>query len=159
MKERKYEYRKLDEIKPYEKNPRRNDQAVDAVAKSIQEFGFNVPIVIDRNGVIVAGHTRYKAAVKLGLGGVPCVSVNDLTEKQVKAYRLADNKVAELSAWDFGILNEELEDIGGDIDMEGFGFNPEEKDVDMSSFFEDSEPKEKEPKQIKCPHCGQWFTP
>ena len=87
----------LEEIRPYEKNPRKNDEAVDYVARSIEEFGFKVPIVIDADGVIVAGHTRYKAAQKLGLKTVPCVVADDLTPEQVKAYRLADNKVSDYS--------------------------------------------------------------
>ena len=108
-------------ISPYENNPRINDQAVDAVAKSIQEFGFKVPIVIDKNNVIVTGHTRYKASKKLGLKTVPCIKADDLTDKQVKAFRLADNKVSELAEWDFGLLNEELK-VLGDFDMGEYGF-------------------------------------
>lgn len=87
--------KKLSEIKPYDKNPRRNDEAVKYVAESIKSFGFKVPIIIDSNGVIVAGHTRYKAAKKLKLKDVPCIIADDLTDDQVKAFRLADNKVAE----------------------------------------------------------------
>jgi ParB/RepB/Spo0J family partition protein len=83
----------LAELKPYEKNPRRNDASVEYVANSIKEFGFKVPIVIDRDGVIVAGHTRYKAAKKLGMEKVPCIVADDLSEAQIKAFRLADNKV------------------------------------------------------------------
>lgn len=85
----------LDEIRPYEKNPRKNDAAVDGVAASIREFGFKVPIIIDAAGTIIAGHTRYKAAKKLGLESVPCIQADDLSPEQVRAYRLADNKVAE----------------------------------------------------------------
>ena len=94
------------EVKPYEKNPRKNDQSVDKVANSIKEFGFKVPIVIDKHNVIVCGHTRYKAAKKLGLSVVPCVVADDLTEEQIKAYRLADNKVGEDSLWDMDLLSE-----------------------------------------------------
>lgn len=147
----------LDEIRPYENNPRRNDDAVDKVAESIKEFGFKQPIVIDKDGVIVCGHTRYKAAQKLQLRGVPCIMADDLTPEQIKAYRLADNKTAELSGWDFPALEEELADIL-DIDMSDFGFNTD-NDINIDDFFEDKEPKKKEPKQIQCPHCGQWFTP
>lgn len=107
----------LTDIKPYEKNPRKNDDAVQYVAESIKQFGFKVPIVIDKDGVIVAGHTRYKAAKKLNLSTVPCVVADDLTEEQIRAYRLADNKVSEKSAWDFDLLFPELDDITG-IDME-----------------------------------------
>ena len=113
--------KKIAEIKPYEKNPRKNDSAVDAVASSISQFGFRVPVVIDKDNVIVCGHTRYKAAQKLGLDKVPCVIADDLTEDQIKAYRLADNKVSELAEWDIDLLDEELNDIF-DIDMSDFGF-------------------------------------
>ena len=113
--------KKITQIKPYEKNPRKNDNAVDAVANSISQFGFKVPVVIDKDGVIVCGHTRYKAAKKLGLDVVPCVVADDLTEEQIKAYRLADNKVSELAEWDFDLLCEELDDVF-DIDMSDFGF-------------------------------------
>lgn len=111
----------ITEIKPYEKNPRKNDGAVEYVANSISEFGFKVPIVIDKDGVIVAGHTRYKAAQELGLEKIPCIIADDLTEEQVKAFRLSDNKVGELAEWDFDLLGDELDGIF-DIDMSDFGF-------------------------------------
>lgn len=120
-------YINIDEIKPYEKNPRKNDQAVDAVANSIKEFGFKVPIVIDQDGTIVAGHTRYKAAKKLKMESVPCIIADDLTPEQVKAYRLADNKVGESSEWDMGLLDQELDGIF-DLDMRNFGFLEEEEE-------------------------------
>ena len=94
----------LDEIHPYENNPRKNDSAVKYVAASIREFGFKVPIVIDAGGEIVAGHTRYKAAHELGLETVPCVVADNLTPQQIKAFRLADNKTAEMAGWDFEAL-------------------------------------------------------
>ena len=105
-------------VKPYEKNPRKNDKAVDGVAESIKQFGFKQPIVIDKNGVIVAGHTRYKAALKLGFDTVPCVRADDLTQKQIKAYRILDNKLNELASWDFEMLGEELETF--EFDFEPF---------------------------------------
>ena len=121
--------KKLKDIKPYEKNPRKNDGAVDAVANSIEQFGFRVPVVIDKDCVIVCGHTRYKAAKKLGLKTVPCVIADDLTDEQIKAYRLADNKVSELAEWDIDLLGEELDGIF-DIDMSDFGFDlTEEEDA------------------------------
>lgn len=98
----------IKDLIPYEKNPRRNDEAVKYVAASIKQFGFKVPIVIDTNNVIVAGHTRYKASKKLKLETVPCIIADDLTDQQIKAYRLADNKVAEHAEWDFDLLNGEL---------------------------------------------------
>ena len=109
------------DIKPYEKNPRKNDEAVKYVAESIKEFGFKVPIVIDDNNIIVAGHTRWKAAKKLGISECPCIVASDLTDEQIKAFRLADNKVAEKAEWDFDLLAIELDDIV-DLDMEVFGF-------------------------------------
>jgi site-specific DNA-methyltransferase (adenine-specific) len=120
---------KLSEIRPYENNPRNNDEAVEYVANSIKEFGFKVPIVVDSEGVIVAGHTRYKAAKQLGLESVPCVVADDLTDEQVKAFRIADNKVAEIATWDYEALNIELGEIIG-IDMEDFGFSELEFDED-----------------------------
>lgn len=111
----------INSITPYERNPRLNDNAVDAVAASIREFGFKVPIIIDKDGVIVAGHTRLKAAKKLGLETVPCVIADDLDEDQIKAFRLADNKVSEFAEWDLDLLDLELADI--DLDMEVFGFD------------------------------------
>lgn len=119
--------KRIDEIHPYERNPRHNDDAVKYVKKSIERFGFKVPIVIDRDGTIVAGHTRYKASLELGLETVPCVVADDLTDRQIKAFRLADNKTAEKSSWDFNILGEELGDLF-DFDMSEFGF-----DVDVVS--------------------------
>ena len=103
--------KKLSELKPYENNPRVNDGAIDYVAKSIKEYGFKVPIVIDKNNVIVTGHTRYKASQLLGLKEVPCIIANDLNEKQIKAFRLADNKVADFSYFDNTLLLEELSDL------------------------------------------------
>lgn len=115
------EIRSIKDIRPYEHNPRSNDGAVDAVAASIKEFGWQQPIVVDKDGVIIAGHTRYKAAKKLGLKEVPVVVAENLTEEQVRAYRLADNKTGELAEWDFSALEEELAGIGK-LDMSQFGF-------------------------------------
>jgi len=117
---------KLDQVFPYEKNPRKNDEAVDKVAASIREFGFRQPIVVDADHVIIAGHTRLEASKRLGLTNVPVVVADDLSEEQVRAYRLADNKTAEFSGWDFDLLNGELFEIN-DIDMAAFGF-------DMNAF-------------------------
>ena len=125
----------LSDIKPYKNNPRKNDEAAKYVAESIKQFGFKVPIVIDKNNVIVCGHTRYKAAKKLKLKKVPCIMADDLTEEQIKAYRLADNKTGEFAEWDLDLLNIELDGLNfTDIDMSDFGF-----DLD---FEEDEEPKE-----------------
>ena len=137
--------KKIDEIRPYENNPRFNDDAVEYVAKSIKEFGFKVPMVIDKDGVIVAGHTRYKAALELGLEEVPCVIADDLTDDQVKAFRLADNKVSDYSIWNNVALLEELEDLQ-DLDIftgfkesEIFGEELDEKDNDfLNDIIEES---------------------
>lgn len=113
-------YKGVGDLIPYEKNPRNNEQAVDKVANSIREFGFKVPIVVDKYNVVVCGHTRLKAAKKLGLAEVPCVYADDLTDQQIKAYRIADNKVSELASWDDELLTQELEEIT-DFDMSEFG--------------------------------------
>ena len=128
-------YKKINEIIPYNNNPRKNDDAVENVANSIKEFGFKVPIVIDKNNEIVAGHTRYKASKKLGLKEIPCIIADDLNEEQIKAFRLADNKVSEKAEWDLDILNEELESII-DIDMSEFDFD---LDMDIEEEFKENE--------------------
>ena len=122
--------KRLDEIRPYENNPRHNDEAVEYVANSLREFGWKQPIVIDRDGVIVAGHTRYAAAKKLGMKTAPCVIADDLTPEQVKAYRLADNKTGEVASWDFEALEVELDGI--EMDMEQFGFEIEEEPPEVT---------------------------
>lgn len=124
----------LSEIRPYENNPRKNDAAVEYVANSIREFGWKVPIVIDKDGVIIAGHTRYKAAKKLGMKSAPCIMADDLTEDQVKAYRLADNKVGEFAEWDFSTLEAELADI--EMEMEQFGFAEDDEPEDLDEAEE-----------------------
>lgn len=129
--------KKIDEVIPYENNPRKNDEAVDYVAKSIKEFGFKVPIIIDKNGVIVAGHTRLKAAKKLGLKEVPTIVADDLSDDQIKAFRLADNKVGEFAEWDDELLKIELDDI--DIDMADFGFYLDDMVADGGDYTDDEE--------------------
>lgn len=103
--------RNLDEIRPYENNPRVNDKAAVAVAKSIEAYGFKVPVVISADGEIVCGHTRYKAAQQLKLESVPCIVADDLTPEQIKAFRLADNKVSDVSIWDNKKLLQELQEL------------------------------------------------
>jgi site-specific DNA-methyltransferase (adenine-specific) len=146
----------LTELKPYEKNPRINDAAVGPVAESIKQFGFRVPLVIDSEGVIICGHTRYKAAEMLGLDKVPCVVADDLTPEKIKAFRLADNKTGELASWDFALLADELEELDAfDFDMPAFGFeDPEAIDwADVDDLKEETY-KEPEKTKLKCPHCG-----
>lgn len=113
--------KKIEEIKEYENNPRNNDNAVEYVERSIKDFGFKIPIIVDKNNIIVAGHTRYKAAKKLNLSEVPCIVADDLTDDQIKAFRLVDNKSAELAEWNLELLNIELENIH-DIDMNLYDF-------------------------------------
>ena len=120
--------KKINELIPYENNPRNNDDAIEYVANSIREFGFMQPIVIDSQGVIVAGHTRYKASKKLGLKEVPCLIADQLTEEQVNAYRLADNKVSEVATWNDDLLKVELDNI--DFDMSVFGFNDFNEEIE-----------------------------
>lgn len=118
-------YKPIDKIIPYENNPRLNDEAVEPVANSIKQFGFKVPIIIDSSNIIVAGHTRLKAAKQLGMDKVPCIIADDLTEEQIRAFRLVDNKVSELADWDYEKLEEELANINS-IDMNIFDFDMSE---------------------------------
>lgn len=138
--------KRVDELIPYAMNPRCNDESVDAVASSISEFGFNVPLVIDKNNVLITGHTRLKAAKKLGLDTVPCIMADTLTPAQVKAYRLADNKVSELSSWNTELLESELAQLNDlQFDMTPFGFDElsdelsDDSDSDDAPDVDDSE--------------------
>ena len=149
--------KKLGDIRPYEKNPRKNDTAVQYVAESIKQFGFKVPIVIDSDGVIVAGHTRWKAAKKLGLETVPCVVADDLTDEQIKAFRLADNKVAEKAEWDFDLLSEELDELF-DFDMAVLGFDDAEEELAMDEIESDKEKTGRVIVSINCPSVPDWNT-
>lgn len=149
-------YKDLKELVPYKNNPRKNDKAAPLVAASIKQFGFKVPIVIDKNNVIVCGHTRYKAAQALQIEKVPCIIAADLTDEQIKAYRLADNKVTEAATWDFKLLDSEMAAIK--IDMQPFGFIENSVDEDkLDDFFENAEAgiSGKKKKTITCPNCGE----
>ena len=138
------EYLKIEDIIPYENNPRQNDGAVEGVKESIRQFGFKVPMVIDTNNVIVCGHTRYKASKELGLTEIPCIRADDLTDEQIKAFRLADNKVSEVAEWDLEKLSIELADID-DIDMSAFGFEDIDiEDIEEVDIKEDEMPEEVE---------------
>jgi len=121
----------IDQLKPYKNNPRLNDKAVAGVKESISQFGFKIPIVIDKNNVIVCGHTRFKASQELGLKEIPCIRADDLTDEQIKAFRIADNSVASVTEWDVGKLAIELEDI--QIDMSSFNLDLSSlNDLDLS---------------------------
>lgn len=145
-------YRNVDELIPYERNPRKNDGAVEYVANSIREFGFKVPIVVDENDVIIAGHTRLKASKELDMDVVPTIVASDLTDEQVRAFRLADNKTGEIAEWEFDELASELDNMG--IDMEQFGFDESLPDLDIDDVFQDyyeneSEEEEEETEVLK----------
>lgn len=145
-------YKSIEEIKPYENNPRINDEAVEYVANSIKEFGFRNPIILDKNNVIICGHTRLLASKELKLKEVPCIIADDLNDEQVKALRLADNKVAEKSMWDYSKLDEELEDILN-IDMSKFDFINNNIDWENVEELEDSNYEEPEHNMLECPKC------
>ena len=146
-------YMKVEDLKPYANNPRFNDDAVEYVANSIKQFGFKVPIIVDKNNEIVAGHTRFKASMELGLKEVPVIIADDLSEEQIKAFRLADNKVSEKAEWNYELLDEELKNIL-DINMDDFGFLKSEEidieDVNVDEYFGDDSNK----KKCVCPKCG-----
>lgn len=146
----------VDKLVPYENNPRNNTGAIQYVANSIKEFGFKVPLVIDSDNVVICGHTRLLAAKQLGLKDVPCVVADDLTDEQIKAFRLADNKVGEIATWDLNKLQLELDFL--DCNMEEFGFISAMEEPDITDFLEDHESKTKEPKTVVCPECGHAFT-
>ena len=150
MKETEIQYCNPEELIPYEKNPRDNRAALDAIELSIEEYGFTNPILVNEEKVILAGHTRREAAILAGLEKVPYIVVDGLTEAQQKAYRLADNKLSELSIWDEDLLKEELEDLlDEDYDISLTGFS----DVDLTDLLKDEEDLEdiepEEPKEKK----------
>lgn len=154
---------KVNDLIPYENNPRNNEQAIEYVANSIKQFGFKVPIVVDKNNVIVAGHTRWLAAQALEMDEVPVVVADDLTDAQVKAFRLADNKTAEFAEWDVDKLVEELDELTN-FDMSAFGFDLEQLatelitaspnnkgEIDLDDYTDDKF-------ECTCPRCGFQFN-
>lgn len=158
MKEIKYI--PVSEIIPYENNPRKNEEAAKMAAESIKQFGFNVPILLDRNNVIIAGHTRYKAAIDLGLEKAPCI-ILDLDEKLTRQYRIIDNKTSDLSSWDYEKLTYEMDSVP-EIDFSVFGLNNEEDDeegVEITGSLDegvelDLEDYEDDQFEFECPYCG-----
>lgn len=148
----------INDITPYDNNPRKNDKAVSAVAESIKQYGFKVPLVVDASGMIITGHTRYKAAVMLGMEEVPCIVADDLTEEEARAFRLADNKTAEASRWDYDKLAQELDEIDADSWLLRL-FSKEAKEpaegenieIDLSEYDEESF-------EYECPECGFRFN-
>jgi ParB-like chromosome segregation protein Spo0J len=130
----------IDKIKPYDKNPRINDNAVDKVAESIKQFGFKQPIVVDSNSVVIVGHTRLRAAQKLKIKEVPVLVADDLSDEKAKAYRLADNKTNEFSEWDIELLQGELMELNDfEIDMSDFGFDYDELNKSLNDDDEHSD--------------------
>lgn len=150
---------RLSEIKPYKKNAKKHEETqIKNVMQSIKEFGVVQPIVVDRNNTIIIGHCRYEAMKRLGYDELQedWVKVVDLSEEEAEKLRLLDNKLNE-SEWDLELLK----DLVPSIDFSDFEVDwnlPEEvEDINLDDFFEDAPPKEKEPKKIQCPHCGEWF--
>ncbi len=139
----------INRLIPYENNPRRNEKAVEAVARSIQEFGWQSPIIVDRDFVIISGHTRRLAALSLGLKEVPVYVAEDMTPEQIRAFRLADNRTSEVAYWDEEALREEMQKIRW-IDLSGFGFSRD--------LLEGAVEKEIGVKRHVCPRCGAEWT-
>lgn len=134
MKQLEIKYMSVNDIKPYKNNPRINEKAIPYVMNSIKEFGFKNPIIIDKNNIIICGHTRLESAKRLKYTEVPVIYADDLSDEQIKAFRLADNKVSEIAEWDLELLDDELSEI--DLDMEQFGFelSEEEKEIGEDNF-------------------------
>lgn len=140
----KSEIKNISELIEYENNPRRNEKAIDSVVESIKKFGITNPILVNEDNVILAGHTRYKALKLMGVTEIPCLVISELTEQQEKAFRIADNRTAELSSWDSELLIQEMKEISED-DWERFGFK--KKDLE----------KLEPPEKCTCPKCGKSF--
>lgn len=136
MKQIEIKYKNIKELKPYKKNAKKHPkEQVERIANSIKEFGFTQPVIIDKDNCVVAGHGRILGAKKAGIKNIPTVCLEDLTEEQIKAYRLVDNKTNE-SAWDFSLLDEELGILAEDIDMELFGFESMMTDEELEEAME-----------------------
>jgi ParB family transcriptional regulator, chromosome partitioning protein len=159
----------INEIIPYVNNPRKNEKAVDYVASSIKEFGWQQPIVVDKDNVIVVGHTRYLAAKRLKLKKVPILVAENLTPFQIKAYRIADNKTNEIAEWDYELLSTELaaiiNQVENNFDIDSLGFNRDELDsilntinIDEYMDEENNEKKNEKENKITCPECGFEFV-
>lgn len=165
MKKMEIVYVSIDKIKPYKNNPRNNKKAIDKVVKSIREYGFKVPCVLDSNFVLITGHTRYEAAKKIGMKKIPCIIADDLSTAKANAFRIADNKVAEYSQWDMNKLKDELSKLSlEDISFEDLGFDNSEagylEDVDIDALFEEAEEVQKKNSNfvitIKCKSQKQY---
>ena len=144
----------LDEIHPYENNPRRNESAVDVLAKAIEKLGYRNYILVDKDYTVISGHTRLEALKKLGWSKAFVVVADDMSPEQVKAHRLADNKIAELSGWDFSMLEIELGGIT-EFDMAEFGFDDAPIEISDDLYAPTDGDKEAKKKEIVCPFCGK----
>ena len=150
-------YKQTEDLIPYANNPRNNSGAIDKVASSINHFGFKVPVIIDKKNEIICGHTRILAAKKLNMSEIPCIIADDLTETQIKAFRLADNKVAEYSEWNMELLDLELAELSElDFDMKEFDFGEVEKETEAEEPIDlDGDAKKDEDlTECHCPKCG-----
>lgn len=152
-------YLPVNELNEYEYNPRINEPAVEVVKNSIKEFGFRNPILIDKNNVIVAGHTRKLAAVELGMEEVPCIVISDLSPEKIKGLRLADNKTSEFASWDMELLEKELSELTAfDFDISNFGFDDVFEHEQQTTTYENKELTEEEfaeeSYKHECPRCG-----
>ena len=151
----------IDNLIPYIRNPRKNENTIEKVASSIKEFGFRQPIVVDDEKVIIAGHTRYEAAKRLQLSKVPVHVAKGLTEQQVKAYRIADNRVGQDSERDYDLLKLEIEELAKPelTGFEDFEISDILKEINFSPGTESEQSKldELEPKMIECPFCQKEF--
>lgn len=147
-------YKNIDELKKYENNPRFNEKAIQEVAKSIKNFGFKVPIIIDKDDVIICGHTRLEASKLLKIKKIPCIVADDLTEEQIRAFRIVDNRVSEFSRWDYDKLKEELKKVN----VDDFDFdNIEILDISDDDFINEIKDSVKKDIKYKCPKCGVDF--
>lgn len=153
----KVEFIKTSEILPYYRNPRNNDSAIEAVAESIQAFGFRNPILIDQKNTIICGHTRWKSALKLNLKECPCIRSNGMTDQQIKAFRIADNRLGELAEWNYALLKDEFEELDtGDFNMDLTGFNEQEIEEMMTVYGDEYQEKEVDENietENECPSC------
>lgn len=150
-------YKVPEELKDYENNPRINEKAIEPVSKSIEKFGFLVPVIIDKNNVIVAGHVRKRAAITLNIKEIPCIYAENLNEEQIKAFRLIENKTSEFADWDIEKMQEELNEIVN-IDLSTFCFPDLSESLLVSDedFLQGTEiVKERKNKEIICPKCGE----
>jgi len=154
----KIEYVNIHELKPYEMNAKLHPaEQIEQIKESIEDFGFNDPIAVWKDNIIIEGHGRLIAAEELGIEEVPIIRLDDLTDEQRRAYALVHNKLTMNSDFDFAMLSMELEDITG-IDMDVYGFDPGGLDIPVAQEEEkEAEQETKEPQMIQCPHCGLWF--